>query len=1760
MLLLLMMVMGVNTAWGQTDYSGVYYIANDNSGKDGNGTSSGSSDTTPYSKASDAKKWFLVPADNPQQRPDNNATYTDYRDAWYSSNHATTDGDSNKPFLTTYQTNKDAATVPSGVTSRTNNSVWIVKKTSDGYYNVIHAATDKYVIYEVPLPNDPNKNNDGDETKNGKRKTMHLQTPDDETYSLGNNENYKFTITRTGEANNYIYRIQPKNRTGWYMNPANGNRNSYYGQDSNNNLYQSGLVGVYNNADDGGSKWRFEDDASNVYTIWPEISTEDGLYFTITSYFGTIPDGYRIYYRLGGEDPSLNSSGEPTDENTVEYTGTAVPFAGYEIVKAIAFANGHASKIVTFNNIKCLNPTFVNNYPTDNSFTITSGTTGATIYYTTDGSAPSSASSHIENGGSVTLNDEMTVIKAFAVKDGKVDSDVESYTIPKCATPTIELDENAKVKITSGKDTEGNDITTSIRYRYGNNTPTRQDGTEYNGPFDLPMNQTVIKAAAYTNGYLISGVQTLTLQRYVPPVISYVDGNVIITSADADATIYYRVGGDNPSLSGSHGTGSIVIENVDPGTVVKARAWKMGYAYSNQSEYTVTANIDQCAKPTFSFSGGKLTITSATGGATIHYTTNGDNPTENSSTYTVPLENLAVGTIVKAIATKDGMTESDIATFTAFKEISSWEGIDDAEGSYILSSSFSVSDTYSGTFKGIIDGQYTVITGNTFPLFDKLDGATIKNVILDNVNISTSANENGHSGAIANEANNSRIYNCGVLAKSGASSISGTGSVGGIVGEASGATRVVNCFSYANITGGSYRAGIVGKNTGDVGTGADNARIANCMMYGDISSGGTHISPVYGGNHVSNVKNFTEYNFYLYSELIPDPLDNTKTIKKDNKIPYTTVNGVSDYNDQLAIEKEDYLVRFPFYRHILNTHRELAAYFLFGSTANVSDITKDQIDEIGHWVLEKGANAAKYPIIEKWEKNTKRITGIDVSSLGTTTSATKDYSGKVISDMGSSGKLSVTVKIGSYSTTIDLPITDMDTLRYDFTYGKVVLPYVSEFSGWTRDYSKVCTGWKITKVGSETSFSASNYNFADRDNKKKDIYSSNNRYVFAQGGNYIVPYDVSSITIEANFANAYYLSDASYDIGYSAVYKEATALGGTTRREYHGRTVYTKLSTLLADLPSSSYPHEQAIVLVGNYHYNQAVDNVMFNTGKAITIMSVDDDCNQEPDYGWYSYMTTSRTAAPPIRFDFLPIIPMGMSSHVKGSTYFPGVSIWKVRGWFELTETCVNIMHQCEIESSNFGDEDGKGNNRWIANSGYFTQIVRSFSAACTKLSYIQIGGNAYVKELYPGNHSLKKFKNTAVPIIVTGGEIEECCMTGYHVGGELEGDNLYFWCAGGKIHKFLGAYMEKPVQVSGHTGGVNMTAKIDHARIWQFYGGGTTSAATITGNIDVTINNSLVDFYCGGPEFGDMESGKSVTTNATGTTFCNYYGAGFGGTSLTNVFINEHAGDDINGLDTNDGDTEFPEPFTFYTTRRLQTDNAYGVGTAYKFEYILSSTGEKLVPRWYVGRARFSLATTGNVNNILTNCVVENDYYGAGCQGKVNGTVTSTLTNCTIKRSAFGGGYKAANNAVKVYPETQPTYSKYNCERGLFTGFGTVQPETWTWEQGSNTNETSGDGKLYTQKSITLADLGNVTGAITLTIDGGYVGGTDEGATSAVAATETTDAVPEGGNVYGGGNESKSLSNATVILKGNAVVYGNVFGGGNEGDVNGSTEVRIE
>ena len=1183
-----------------------------------------------------------------------------------------------------------------------------------------------------------------------------------------------------------------------------------------------------------------------------------------------------------------------------------------------------------------------------------------------------------------------------------------------------------------------------------------------------------------------------------PTITNNFDGTVTITTGEG-ATIYYTTNGDTPTTSSlTTGTTSVTVNLTDDITVIKAIAKASSDPFPT---IVTTYNLPVCEKPAISVSGGTVTITCAIGGATIYYTTDGSPATSTSTVYTEPFSKGSISTI-RAIATKGGYITSSEAILTPPTKVSSSSQITNMAGNYILAEGFTSSAAIgspSNPFRGTIDGNYHAfsLTGHAF--IDVADGATIKNIIISSASIDGSDD----SGAIVNTATgDAKIYNCGV--QSG--SVSGT-NAGGLVGHVANGSRVrvVNCYNYANVSGSDYAAGIVGYNEGIVG----NVRIALCMMYGTVSDA-KNISPVYAGNHESNAQNFTEYNYYLYS------IEKDATGQKVIRIPYT------DYNDQLAIDNEEYLTRYPFYRHILNNHRELASYFLFG------DYDSNHIEELGHWVRKKGTNDPKYPIIEKWEVNRKSTPTKEKNDLPRTQ---LDYAGKLLTDMGDAtdkGYLNVSINIDGNKYSAQLPITDMDTLRYDYNYGKVILPFANEYKINT-DYSRICTGWKITEVTGGTEGSITNYNFADRGCTAKDIYNgTTNPFIFAQGGYYIVPTGVTAISIEANFAKAYYLSDATYEIGYDSSYDNRTGLGGDVPTKFHGETVYNNLATAISKLATATTnPHKQAIVLVGNYHYDLAKDALA--TGNGFTLMSIDADNNQEPDYGFYS-IGPDRPRTPALRFDFVPIISLGMAAKVNGSVYYPGVPIWKPRGWYEQTETTVSFMNQFELDSGYFTNNG----DPCIINGGYFVQMIRSNNVNCNKVGYFKIGGNAHIKEFFPGSHSNKASQwATLVPVNVTGGQVDECYMTGYKSGAVAIGPDIRFWCSGGKIGKFLGAYMDKPKQTSESDGNVNMTAHVDHALIGRFFGGGTSPSAAITGDIDVTINNSKVDFYCGGPEFGDMIAGKVVNTTASNTKFGEYYGAGFGGTAITYS--------PVDGVPDIGNSVEFTGyTFDSSTNGRLTRSGSLGLATCYKFEYLVHSANKtKLVARFITGYANFNLATTGNVTNNLTGCTVEKDFYGAGCQGKVAGTVSSTLTNCTIKGSAFGGGYKAENNTVEVYPADPPTFSVYNGETSIFSEFGTTTPETFTWEQGTADNPSADDTnkKLKTSKNVTMTDLGNVTDSITLTIDGGSV-------------TK---------NVFGGGNESKSLDNTTVTIRNGAKIGWSVYGGGNLADVNGNTTVSV-
>ena len=1224
-----------------------------------------------------------------------------------------------------------------------------------------------------------------------------------------------------------------------------------------------------------------------------------------------------------------------------------------------------------------------------------------------------------------------------------------------------------------------------------------------------------------------------------PSLIMKLVTNTFTITAATGATIYYTTDGSTPTTSTTTtATTSVTINQTESLTTIKAIAKS---ADDDFPTVVTTYNLPVCERPVISVSGGTVTITCATEGATIHYTTNGDPATSSSTSYSEPFAK-GSATTIRAIATKAGYVNSSEATLLPPTEVSSSDAITNMAGLYILSSNFNSTasiGTSDNPFKGTIDGNLVTLSGLDHPLVGYAEGAIIKNVILDNVNISSGTNV----GAICAEAKgDTRIYNCGVLATNStavtddkgytsisycSSSVTGSNYVGGIVGLLDGSSRVINCFSYANVNGGSHAGGIVGYN--NVATTATNLKtmVMNCMFYGEVS--GTSIAPIYNGKLITNVgenKGVGNYNYFRMEAAY---------------IQNSTLTKV--YNCALGAETR-FLQRFEFFRHLLNGHRELAAWWATGSTENK--------DEMMKWVLlpSQIGTTTPYPILKTPGKYPS-VVNIDAEHAPTTTERNKG---------GKLGTLSVTIQAGSgavfsapdgasiTTSSLTLNITDKDFEHFNFNYGKVQLPYYNDVG--TKNYTgnRVVTGWKIVSItgGEEGEFSTStadapSFNFADRHCTKKDLYSVSGR-VFNQGAYWDVPEGVTAITIQPYWAKAAYLADSHADVVYdqnmTTAYGVPNVGGGeiyTSGNNYSiagdNQLVYTTVAAAIDALGKHSdhKVYDYAIVLVGNVH-NIGVSSS--DKDYPYSIMSIDADHDNEPDYS-YILRFDSRSASHAVRVDFLNMPGLGMAQKSTGGTGTYNFGILQPLGWFESTNTSLFRVTQFEYDNTN------RAAAPYIVQGGVMEQWVSGQNnGASNNTTYYHVGGNVWFKEFHRGTHQDKQLKSKHPPISVTGGDYDEFYLTGLYRGdvGNYE-DNAECYINGGRFGVVAGAAMEGIGKALGANNTGNITWQVQNADIDEFYGGGFNAAHPVEGNITTNIEGGYIKLFCGGPKFGDMNTGKAVvTTTANGCIFDTYFGGGYGGNSYSRF-----APTNINNIQ---GDYTEANWNTFVNNNYKQEykSDYKGVSTSYTSQYLPMSNNTENVARVLVDFVSFSLATTRNVTSTLTGCTINQNFYGGGSLGMVDGPVTSTLTDCHVAGNVFGAGYSASLPTVLVMKTggfVKPPF--YDKDLGAY--FEPEYPGTdeYTWEHKETVNSTAtaidkNNHILYTTEKLDA--LGKVTGKATLNIDG----------------TTVVD-----GNVFGGGDSSDALGNTEVNMK-SGTVQQNIYGGGNQANVGGDTQVNLK
>ncbi|WP_051571864.1 chitobiase/beta-hexosaminidase C-terminal domain-containing protein [Ruminiclostridium cellobioparum] len=236
-------------------------------------------------------------------------------------------------------------------------------------------------------------------------------------------------------------------------------------------------------------------------------------------------------------------------------------------------------------------------YTSAQTVTLSSATDGASIYYTADGSEPTTASELYT--GPITVATSR-VIKAIAVKEGMEDSEVAVYSY------TIDIPQIGQVQI----------------------------------PIASPAGGT------YTSA------QTVTL-----------------SSTTSGASIYFTADGSEPTMASELYTGPITV---DTSRVIKAIAVKEGMEDSEVAVYSYTIDVPQIGRvqiPAASPAGGTytsaqtVTLSSATSGANIYYTADGSEPTTASAIYINPIA-VNASTVIKAIAVKEGMDNSEVATFS----------------------------------------------------------------------------------------------------------------------------------------------------------------------------------------------------------------------------------------------------------------------------------------------------------------------------------------------------------------------------------------------------------------------------------------------------------------------------------------------------------------------------------------------------------------------------------------------------------------------------------------------------------------------------------------------------------------------------------------------------------------------------------------------------------------------------------------------------------------------------------------------------------------------------------------------------------------------------------------------------------------------------------------------------------------------------------------------------------------------------------------
>jgi hypothetical protein len=394
----------------------------------------------------------------------------------------------------------------------------------------------------------------------------------------------------------------------------------------------------------------------------PTFNVPAGTYSAAQSVtIGSTTSGAMVYYTTDGTTPTTTSP----------LYSTPVAIGKNATLKAMAVATGYAYSLVSSSSysIRTAAPTFNpkggTTFATAQAVTISSITPNATIYYTLDGTTPTTGST--QYSAPVVIN-KTTTLKAIAAASGYATSPLTTWTYtiqasaPKYSPTGGTYGSAQSVKLSSI--TPG----ATIYYTTDGTWPTTSS-TLYSVSVAISKN-TTIKAIAVATGYAASPMSASTYSiQAATPVFSPKGGTystaqpVTLSSTTPGAKVYYTTDGSTPTTGSSLYSAPVVISK---NTTLRAIAVATGYASSPAAIWTYTI---RAAAPTFNPPAGtyatarSVTIGSTTGGASFYYTTDGTTPTTSSTLYSAPVV-ISKNTTLKAIAVATGYGQSTASSAT----------------------------------------------------------------------------------------------------------------------------------------------------------------------------------------------------------------------------------------------------------------------------------------------------------------------------------------------------------------------------------------------------------------------------------------------------------------------------------------------------------------------------------------------------------------------------------------------------------------------------------------------------------------------------------------------------------------------------------------------------------------------------------------------------------------------------------------------------------------------------------------------------------------------------------------------------------------------------------------------------------------------------------------------------------------------------------------------------------------------------------------